>query len=26
MGGAGVEIREIPLSPNKLFDLIEQVP
>jgi len=26
MGGAGVEIREIPLSPNKLFDLIQQVP
>ncbi len=26
MGGAGVEIREIPLSPDKLFDLIEQVP
>jgi carbon-monoxide dehydrogenase large subunit len=26
LGMAGVEIREIPLSPNKLFDLIEQVP
>ncbi|HZI22222.1 MAG TPA: xanthine dehydrogenase family protein molybdopterin-binding subunit [Gemmatimonadales bacterium] len=26
MAGAGVEIREIPLSPDKLFDLIEQVP
>ena len=24
LGGSGVEIREIPLSPNRLFELIEQ--